>query len=730
VRNLSPYYIERHLDSLNPAVTADVPVSSHAHKSRWKRLTLWLTGLTLAVLAVAAMAWRWWTPRPAALERHWTATALVIAGDGVPGLRDGDASLARFSDPFGVAVGAHGTIYVSDAGDANSIRAISTDGRVLTLAGGGAGFVDGPAGVARFRTPSGLAIDGAGTLFVADTGNNAIRRIGRDGNVTTIAGDGAAGFRDGPGSVAHFNGPVGVAVDAGGRVIVADTYNDRIRAIAPDGMVSTLAGYGAPGMLDGAGGIALFDTPSGVAVDASGAVFVADTANGVVRMVSPTANNEVTTLASPPDGLVRPVGIAVGAEGEVFVTDDRGRVTALSIDGASRTLAGSTPGFRDGPGSEARFRNPAGVAVAASGRLIVADAGNALVRVVAAPSRGELRAPASARVAPQFDVEHFGIQPLLWPVAPMEGPHEIAGTLGEARGSEGSERFHAGVDVRKEEGTLVLAVRDGMVTSPAASGDFGSLNEWLRIGSVAYVHIRAGRELKDEVFDPERFVPTYDEMGKLVRIRVKRGARFSSGEAIGSVNAFNHVHVNVGWPGEEYNPLRFRLMHFSDTIPPTIARGGVRVFDQQGQPLTLRQRGRVLVSGHVQVVVDAWDQAEGNRRDRRLGLYELGYQVLNRDRAPVAGFDTIHKTLRFDRLALDPYAARLVYAHGSGIPFYRGRRTRFLYVVTNTLQEGVASGGYWDTTLLPPGDYMLRVWAADIAGNSATRDLSVTIAPQ
>jgi hypothetical protein len=231
------------------------------------------------------------------------------------------------------------------------------------------------------------------------------------------------------------------------------------------------------------------------------------------------------------------------------------------------------------------------------------------------------------------------------------------------------------------------------------------------------------------VLDRARFVPAYDEAGTVIGMRVKRGARFATGEVIGTVNPFNHVHLNVGWPGEEQNPLRFRLVQFEDTVPPAIARGGVRLYDEHGQVLKSRARGRIVVSGRVQVVVDAADQVNGNRPGRRLGLYDLGYQVLNRDGSPAPGFDTVRHTLRFDRLAVDTDAPRLVYAPGSGIPFYGRRRTRFLYIVTDTFHDGVAAPGFWDTTRLAPGDYIVRAWAADIRGNVAlaNRDVAVTV---
>ena len=692
-----------------------------------RRRTLLLGGIAL-VSATAAVAWFVSSAdKTPELPREWTATAMVLAGDGIPSCRDGDAARARFSEPFDVAVAPTGALFVSDGGDAHRIRVISPDGGVATLAGSERGFADGSGNGARFDMPSGIALAGDGTLFVADTGNNAIRRIAPDGRVTTIAGDGEAGYVDGRRQDARFNGPVDVAVDAAGRVIVADTYNDRIRAISPDGTVTTIAGNGVPGFADGDGAEAQFDTPSGVAIDGAGNIVIADTGNSLVRRID-GAGRVSTPDAAAAGGLVRPIGIAAGPRDEIFVTDDRGRILELRRGGDVRTLAGSSPGFRDGEGSTSRFRRPSGVAVAGEGRLVVADAGNALVRLVAARERMSLSLPPPPSVSPRFDEGAFARRPLLWPVHPMDGPHEIAGTMGEARGGEGSERFHAGVDVRVGEGTPVVAVRAGVVTHPLSTGDFGSLNEWLRIGDVAYVHVRAGR-VSGDIVDPGRFVATYDERGRIARIRVKRGARFETGDVIATVNQFNHVHLNVGWPGEEHNALRLRLAQFGDRVPPTIARNGVRLFDDDGRRFTERVKGRLMVSGRVHIVADAWDQADGNRPGRRLGLYAVGYRVLKRDGSPVDGLPDTAERIRFDQLAASPEAARLVYAPGSGIPFYGRRVTRFLYIATNTFREGEATAGSWDTTTLPPGDYIVRILAADVSGNVATanRDVPVTV---
>src|SRR5437868_4068674 len=232
------------------------------------------------------------TPLPTPLG--WKARVTTLAGDDAPLFRDAAQSTqAGFSDPFGVAVATDGTIYVADAGESNRIRKIALDGHVTTLAGGSEGFSDGAGGAASFNTPSGLALSSDGNLFVADTGNNRIRKITPEGQVSTIAGDGTAGYIDGPAARARFNGPIGIAVDSHGNIYVADTYNDRIRLITKDGGVSTVA--------DG------FDTPCGVAAMNDGSIVVADTRNDRLRKITPDGN--VTTL--PSEDLSSPIGLAV-----------------------------------------------------------------------------------------------------------------------------------------------------------------------------------------------------------------------------------------------------------------------------------------------------------------------------------------------------------------------------------------------------------------------------------
>ncbi len=687
--------------------------------------TVRLTSLVAIAVAVAAalLIWRWRTAErgPAPLEPGWEAVVVTIAGD---------SATARLADPFGVASARDGAVFVADAGDEPRILRISPDGAMRTLAGGTRGFADGEGAGARFDSPSGLAIDREGVLYVADTGNHAIRRVAPDGRVTTLAGDGLAGDTDGPGTQARFNGPIGIAVDDQGRVIVADTYNDRIRSIATDGIVTTIAGGAGSGSDDGAVDQARFDTPCGIATDAAGNVYVADSGNGAIRRID--AAGTVSTLARDLDGVpLRPVGIVLDPHGTAYITDERGRIIELPSDLRGRTVAGTVPGFKDGPGGEARFRRLAGVAVAGDGRFVVADAGNGAIRLIAARSRLPLLVPPSPLFHPAFDRDAFARTPLLWPITPMDGPHEVAGTMGEARGTEGAERFHAGIDVRIEQGTLVRAVRNGTVSSPISTGDFGSLNEWLRIGSISYVHVRAGRTRSAGMVEHDGFVAGFDSAGKLARVRVRRGTRFAAGDVIASVNPFNHVHLNVGWAGEEVNPLGLRLVHFDDAVRPTIAAGGIQLYDDSWKPFPRQMRKPPIVSGRVRIVVDAWDQADGNRPNRRLGLYSLGYQILKADGTAVPGFEQPRETIEFDRLAVQPDAPALVYAPGSGIPFYRGRRTRFLYIVTNTFKAGAAAEGFWDTSSLTPGTYLVRIHARDVRGNepAANRDLRVVVEP-
>jgi sugar lactone lactonase YvrE len=352
-----------------------------------------LAGLLLAALATAATS--------QARAQEYTFTTLA-GPDESPGAIDGTASAARFgggfyiglSGPCGVTVDSAGNVYVADSYN-QTIRKVTPAGVVKTLAGlaGSYGGADGTGSAARFNYPSGVAVDSAGNVYVADTSNDTIRKVTAGGVVTTLAGG------------ELFSGPQGVAVDSGGNVYVADTWNNRIRKVTPGGVVTTLAGLaGSYGTNDGTGSAARFSNPSGVAVDSIGNVYVADTGNHTIRKVTP--GGVVTTLAGlagsngSSDGTGSaarfnyPSGVAVDGAGNVYVADrDNETIRKVTPGGVVTTLAGNAAianqwgspigGYADGTGSAARFYSPSGVAADFAGNVYVADTGSFTIRKVA-----------------------------------------------------------------------------------------------------------------------------------------------------------------------------------------------------------------------------------------------------------------------------------------------------------------------------------------------------------
>ncbi|AMR34026.1 hypothetical protein A0256_22550 [Mucilaginibacter sp. PAMC 26640] len=298
----------------------------------------------------------------------------TLAGSGVNGSTDGSGSLATFNDPKGLAADSKGNIYVADkansvirkitpeglvstfvpksaglsfpaglafdAGDnlyiadigTNQVKKVTPAGAISIVAGtGDYGFAVGPALLSSFKSPSGIAIDGAGNIYVSDYGNQQIRKIA-GGMVSVLAGTGATGYADGDKTVAKFNGPFGVATDAAGNVYVADIYNNAIRKVTPTGVVSTLAGNGTAGAANGTGTAARFEGPYGVANDANGNLYVSDSYNSLVRKITPAgvvttlagnAGNFGTVNAVGTDALFSfPVGIVADKDGNLYTADN------------------------------------------------------------------------------------------------------------------------------------------------------------------------------------------------------------------------------------------------------------------------------------------------------------------------------------------------------------------------------------------------------------------------
>ena len=387
----------------------------------------------------------------------------TVAGLANFGSADGIGSAAKFLLPASVAVDGAGNVYVADAGN-DTIRKVTSAGVVTTLAGTEqmAGTNDGTGSAARFNQPYGVAVDNVGNVYVADSYNFTIRKITTNGVVTTIAGRaGNYGSSNGIATNgAQFLYPYGVAIDSSSNIYVADTSNHKIRKIA-NGSVTTLAGSGSPGTNNGTGTNAQFYYPYGLATDNAGNVYVADTYNSLVRKI--TTNGVVTTMggnASP--AFNYPSGIAVDSATNIYVADyDNQIIRVITPGGEVYTLAGELELYGDGDGIslDATFYNPWGVAVDSATNVYVGDSYNGNVRKITFTNSA-------------------------WNVSTLAGPDESYGLVD---GPAAQARFHQpnGVAV---DGATNLYVADyynncirevtpaGTVTTLAGSvnGDIGS----------------------------------------------------------------------------------------------------------------------------------------------------------------------------------------------------------------------------------------------------------------
>jgi len=319
--------------------------------------------------------------------------AITFSGAGNAGHADGGPTAASFTQPAGVATDASGNVYVADYLN-NLIRKVSADGSVVTMAGSGQGtFADGTGADASFSKPGSVVLDAAGNLYVADSFNHRIRKITPDGVVTTFAGSSTVGAANGNGTAASFNNPSGLAIDLAGNIYVADSGNNLIRKISVDGDVTTLAGSGFPGSANGNGSAASFNAPQNLTVDVDGNVYVTDSGNNLIRKI--TSSGDVTTYAGNGSAggdngpalsasFNKPYGIVVDDIGDLFVSDFGGNVIRM-IDPAGNviTLAGDgLPGGLNNTGTAASFHSPKGLALDANRKLYVADSGNNEIRTL------------------------------------------------------------------------------------------------------------------------------------------------------------------------------------------------------------------------------------------------------------------------------------------------------------------------------------------------------------
>lgn len=333
-----------------------------------------------------------------------TGTVSTIAGSGISGFNDAAGKFAMFDFPLGIAADAAGSIYVADNSN-QRIRKMTSGGAVSTVAGNSSQGHNNAAGtLASFYSPSGVAVDGFGNAYVADSVNHSIRKIVLGTNmVSTFAGDGTytSGLTDGKRTSAKFKLPMGVAVDAAGNVYVADSGNNVIRKIDVNtGDVTTLAGNGNFDSVNGPLGAASFANPTDLAVNAAGTlVYVVEPSKHLVRKIDVTAGTVSTLVGTgytsvDPNKNCKGVGtavtlgvpqnIAMDVAGNVYVaTTSDHSICKITAGGVAAKIAGTgTNGNKDGAASQATFNQPHGMAFDAAGNLFIADTGNNTIRKI------------------------------------------------------------------------------------------------------------------------------------------------------------------------------------------------------------------------------------------------------------------------------------------------------------------------------------------------------------
>ena len=624
----------------------------------------------------------------------------------------------EFGEPFGVEM-RHGSLYISD-GEKGVIWRVDRDGKTEP-------FADG------MDTPSQIVFRDEGELIVADSGDHTIKKVLENGNVEIIAGiKNESGYKDGDAGSALFNAPMGVAV-YGSKIFIADTYNDRIRVIE-NGNVSTLAGN-RQGFSDSVIGTnAKFDTPTGLAVSHDGRLLVADSGNRRVRVVE--QDGKTWTLAGNGgsalvDGLpseaefVQPTSVTVDKTGAIYIADGNAiRVIGRRAFPVVETISGDNQGFSDGKLRRARFNRPSGLLVDEKGNLYVADSSNQLIRAVTGEEIGAKLSKKAFEKSRVNAKEFRRLSPPRWTYDPPERTREIAGTLGEIRGEikdrNSQAWFHNGLDIVGGYGETARFIRDEKVLQIDAAQNFGTTRELLRLPTLGYIHIRLGRDNNEKPFEDSRFQFSYDAEGKPKGIRVPRGAKFKSGEAIGTLNTFNHVHLIAGRSGSEMNALDALILPgVSDTRPPTIE--GVSLYRKNWDEIeTETGNKRTKLDGKTRIVLDAFDQMDGNAARRKLGIYKTGFQIFDDEGQSINGFKKPRWTIEFDRTP-DPASVTLVYAKGSKSG--ATGETIFRYIVSNRVSGDIAREDFFDTEKLKAGDYLLRVFAVDYFGNSASTDI-------
>jgi sugar lactone lactonase YvrE len=473
--------------------------------------------------------------------------AVFAGGFGGTGNADGPVAYASFTTPRSAVADAQGNVYVADGG-ARMLRKITTDGRVVTVAGSGAyGYQDGQGAEAQFKGLSGLAMDASGNVLVADEQDHRIRKVTPEGVVTTLAGTGALGLANGPANQAKFANPTALVLDAQGNVLVADAGNHQIRMIGINGYVSTWVGS-TVGRKDGAGGTAMFNGPSGLAKDGVGNIYVADCGNHSVRVVN-TAGVVSTAAGTGAQGLVNaaatsatfncPQGVAIDASGQVFVADYGNHALRRLYNGNVTTWVGGPPaGDDDGTQATARFWGPRSLGWRGD-QLLVADQGNGLIRLVS--PGGVTTTLAGSHLTPTGASDGVGSAATfvgLTAVAVDAQGHVYVGDAGNCL-------------IRK------ITPRAEVSTWVGAAGSCGSVNGWRTTARIGYVaglgvdslgnlYVADANASVIRKVTPEGMVSVFAGSGQ-VAVKDGQGTAASFGGLSGlAVDRDNNVYVSDG----------------------------------------------------------------------------------------------------------------------------------------------------------------------------------------
>ncbi|MGD0869192.1 MAG: IPT/TIG domain-containing protein [Bryobacteraceae bacterium] len=482
------------------------------------------------------------------------------SGDG------GQATSAQLNTPQAVAADSSGNLYIADTVN-NVVRKVTAAGVISTIAGNGTAGSGGDGGAAtsaQLHSPQGIAVDANGGIYIADTQNARVRKI-TNGTINTVAGSGTAGFGGDSGAAtsAQLNIPAGLAVDGAGNLYIADFSNNRVRKVTPGGTITTLAGNGLEGY-SGDGGPATgaqLATPVGLATDSSGNVYIADTGNNAVRVVN--SSGIVSTVAG--NGLAgysgdggpavsamvgNPSGVALDASGNLYISDGSVRVRKVYSSGFINTIAGNgTRGYSGdgGVGPFATMSGPAGIALASNGNLYIADSGNSAVRELLLGGF-QIKIAAVANAASNL-------------AGPVAGG-EIAVLYGSGMGPAGLVQYTPGTNGQLPTSLAGTTVYFGNYAAPllyASANQISAIVPYEVSGSQAQVFVKYNGDLSATfpvslaTAAPALFTADASGKGQAAAINIQNGA-YAYNNAAHPLNAGDYVELFLTGTGQTNPP--------------------------------------------------------------------------------------------------------------------------------------------------------------------------------